>query len=149
MKLPKINSRNDSGTERGTDEGANKEGANKERGSKERGSKERGMVTAELAVTTLAAFAVLTMMCWGIYLVVTQLRCVDAAAAVARQAARADAAAVAKAKAGAPTGATIMIDKRPNLVTVTVRVRARPLGRWMAVVPLEARAQVVPEPAAG
>jgi hypothetical protein len=149
MKLPKINSRNDSGTERGTDEGANKEGANKERGSKERGSKERGMVTAELAVTTLAAFAVLTMMCWGIYLVVTQLRCVDAAAAVARQAARADAAAVAKAKAGAPTGATIMIDKRPNLVTVTVRVRARPLGRWMAAVPLEARAQVVPEPAAG
>jgi hypothetical protein len=149
MKLPKINSRNDSGTERGTDEGANKEGANKERGSKERGSKERGMVTAELAVTTLAAFAVLTMMCWGIYLVVTQLRCVDAAAAVARQAARADAAAVAKAKAGAPTGAAIMIDKRPNLVTVTVRVRARPLGRWMAAVPLEARAQVIPEPAAG
>ena len=149
MKLPKINSRNDSGTERGTDEEANKEGANKEGASKERGSKERGMVTAELAVTTLAAFAVLTMMCWGIYLVVTQLRCVDAAAAVARQAARADAAAVAKAKAGAPTGAAIMIDKRPNLVTVTVRVRARPLGRWMAAVPLEARAQVIPEPAAG
>ncbi len=149
MKLPKINSRNDSGTERGTDEGGNKEGANKEGASKEGGSKERGMVTAELAVTTLAAFAVLTMMCWGIYLVVTQLRCVDAAAAVARQAARADAAAVAKAKAGAPTGAAIMIDKRPNLVTVTVRVRARPLGRWMAAVPLEARAQVIPEPAAG
>lgn len=138
MKSPKINSRNESGTESGT-----------ERGTDEGGSKERGMVTAELAVTTLAAFAVLTMMCWGIYLVVTQLRCVDAAAAVARQAARADAAAVAKAKAGAPTGAAIMIDKRPNLVTVTVRVRARPLGRWMAAVPLEARAQVIPEPAAG
>jgi hypothetical protein len=149
MKLPKINSRNDSGTERGTDEGGNKEGANKEGANEEGGSKEGGMVTAELAVTTLAAFAVLTMMCWGIYLVVTQLRCVDAAAAVARQAARADAAAVAKAKAGAPTGAAIMIDKRPNLVTVTVRVRARPLGRWMAAVPLEARAQVIPEPAAG
>jgi hypothetical protein len=108
----------------------------------------RGMVTAELAVTTLAAFAVLTMMCWGIYLVVTQLRCVDAAAAVARQAARADDAAVAKAKAGAPSGATITIEKRPSLVTVVVRVRARPLGRWLVAVPLEARAQVVPEPAA-
>jgi hypothetical protein len=156
MKLSKINSRNESGTksdtesdtETGTDEGGSKERASKERASKEQGNKERGMVTAELAVTTLAAFAVLTMMCWGIYLVVTQLRCVDAAAAVARQAARADAAAVAKAKAGAPTGATILIDKRPNLVTVTVRVRARPLGRWMAAVPLEARARVVPEPAA-
>ena len=125
MKLPKINSQG------------------------EKTTKERRMVTAELTVTTLAAFAVLTMMCWGIYLVVTQLRCVDAAAAVARQAARADAAAVAKARAGAPTGATIMIDKRPNLVTVTVRVKARPLGRWMAGVPLQARAQVVPEPATG
>src|SRR6188472_3831045 len=125
MKLPKINSQGEGAT------------------------KERGMVTAEPAVTPLAAFAVLTMMCWGIYLVVTQLRCVDAAAAVARQAARADAAAVAKARAGAPTGATIMIDKRPNLVTVTVRVKARPLGRWMAGVPLQARAQVVPEPATG
>jgi hypothetical protein len=108
----------------------------------------RGMVTAELAVTTLAAFAVLTMMCWGIYLVVTQLRCVDAAAAVARQAARADDAAVAKAKAAAPSGATITIEKRPSLVTVVVRVRARPLGRWLVAVPLEARAQTVPEPAA-
>jgi hypothetical protein len=106
----------------------------------------RGMVTAELAVTTLAAFAVLTMMCWGIYLVVTQLRCVDAAAAVARQAARDDGRAVVKAKAGAPSGAIITIDKRPSLVTVTVKVRARPLGRWLAAVPLEARAQVVPEP---
>jgi len=108
----------------------------------------RGMVTAELAVTTLAAFAVLTMMCWGIYLVVTQLRCVDAAAAVARQATRADDAAVAKAKAGAPSGATITIEKRPSLVTVVIRVRARPLGRWLVAVPLEARAQAVPEPAA-
>ncbi len=106
------------------------------------------MVTAELAVTTLAAFAVLTMMCWGIYLVVTQLSCVDAAAAVARQTARNDTSAVVKAKAGAPSGASITIDKRPSLVTVTVKVRARPLGRWLVAVPLEARAEVVPEPAA-
>jgi hypothetical protein len=109
----------------------------------------RGMVTAELAVTTLAAFALLTTVCWGIYLVVTQLRCVDTAAAIARQAARGDTIAVTKAKAAAPAGATIAIDERPSLVTVTVRVRARPLGRWLVAVPLEARAQVVPEPAAG
>jgi hypothetical protein len=114
-----------------------------------KGRSGRGMVTAELAVTTLAAFAVLTMMCWGIYLVVAQLRCVDAAAAVARQAARADDAAVTKAKAGAPAGATITIEKHPSLITVAVRVKARPLGRWLVAVPLEARAQVVPEPAAG
>ena len=109
----------------------------------------RGMVTAELAVTTLAAFAVLIMMCWGIYLVVTQLRCVDAAAAIARQAARGDTVGVGKAKAAAPSGATIVIDERPSLVTVTVRVKARPLGRWLVAVPLDARAQAIPEPAAG
>jgi hypothetical protein len=109
----------------------------------------RGMVTAELAVTTLAAFAVLIMMCWGIYLVVTQLRCIDAAAAIARQAARGDTVAIGKAKAAGPSGATIVIDERPSLVTVTVRVKARPLGRWLVAVPLEARAQVIPEPATG
>ena len=107
------------------------------------------MVTAELAVTTMAAFALMTTMCWGIYLVVTQLRCVDVAAAVARQASRGDTVAVVKAKAAAPSGATIAIDERPSLVTVTVRVRARPLGRWLVAVPLEARAQVVPEPTTG
>ena len=51
------------------------------------------MVTAELAVATLAALAMLTMMCWGVYLVVIQLRCTDTAAAVARQVARGDKAA--------------------------------------------------------
>ena len=107
------------------------------------------MVTAELAVTTLAAFALLTTMCWGIYLVVTQLRCVDAAAAIARQAARGDTDAVAKAKAAAPSEAAIAIERRPSQVVVVVRVRARPLGRWLVAVPLEARAQVVPKPAVG
>jgi hypothetical protein len=109
----------------------------------------RGMVTAEMAVTTLAAFVVLAMMCWAILVVVTQLRCVDAASAVARQVARADKAAVAKAKAGAPPGAMITIEQRPDLVTVVVRVKSRPLGRWLVAVPLEARAQVVPEPGIG
>jgi hypothetical protein len=35
------------------------------------------------------------------------------------------------------------------VVTVTVKVRARPLGRWLVAVPLEARAEVVPEPSGG
>ena len=65
------------------------------------------MVTAELAVTTLAAFALLVAMCWGIYLIVTQVRCGDTAAAVARQAARDDRAATAKARAAAPPGAVV------------------------------------------
>ena len=39
------------------------------------------MVTAELAVATLAALALLGMMVWGIFLVVVELRCVDTASA--------------------------------------------------------------------
>jgi hypothetical protein len=106
----------------------------------------RGMVTAELAVTILTAFTLLIMMCWGIFLVVIQLRCIDTAAAVARQAARGDQAGVARAKASAPQGAKVAVQRRPGLVTVTVRVAARPLADWLVTVPLQARAMVVPEP---
>jgi hypothetical protein len=105
------------------------------------------MVTAELAVTTLTAFTLLVMMCWAISLVVVQLRCVDTAAAVARQAARGDAAGVARATANGPRGAKVMVQRQAGLVTVTVRVTARPLADWLVTVPLQARAEVVPEPA--
>src|SRR6476660_3671364 len=104
----------------------------------------RGMVTAELAVATLAALAMLTMMCWGVYLVVIQLRCTDTAAAVARQAARGDKAAASWAEAAAPHGAKVVVERRPNLVAVTVRVEAKPIAGWLVAVPLEARAEVVP-----
>jgi len=104
------------------------------------------MVTAELAVTTLSAFTLLVMMCWGIALLVLQLRCIDTAAAVARQTARADPAGVAHARSLAPAGAKITVRQRASLVTVTVRVSARPLADWLVAVPLQARAEVVPEP---
>lgn len=104
------------------------------------------MVTAELAVATLSAFTLLVMICWGISLVVMQLRCIDTAAAVARQTARDDDAGVAHARSRAPAGAKIAVQDGPSLVIVTVRVAARPLADWLVVVPLVARAQVVPEP---
>jgi hypothetical protein len=107
------------------------------------------MVTAELAVATLAALALLTMMCWGVYLVVVQLRCIDTAAAVARQVARGDKAATSRAEAAAPEGAKVVVERRPNLVAVTVRIQAKPIAQWLVVVPLVARAEVVPEPGQG
>jgi hypothetical protein len=106
----------------------------------------RGMVTAELAVTTLTALTLLIMMCWGIFLLVIQLRCIDTATAVARQTARGDQVGVAHAKASAPQGAKVVVQRRPELVTVTVRVAVRPLADWLVIVPLQARATVVPEP---
>jgi len=104
------------------------------------------MVTAELAVTILTAFTLLVMMCWGISLVVLQLRCIDTAAAVARQTARDDKTAVAHARSQAPAGAKITVQQRGSLVTVTVRASARPLADWLVAVPLQAGASVVREP---
>ena len=89
------------------------------------------MVTAELAVTTLTAFTLLVMMCWGISLVVLQLRCIDTAAAVARQTARDDEAGIAQARSRAPDGAKITVQQSGLLVTVTVQVSARPLADWL------------------
>lgn len=106
----------------------------------------RGMVTAELAVTTLSAFTLLVMMCGGISVVILQLRCIDTAAAVARQTARGDEAGVTHARSRAPAGAKITVQRRASLVTVTVSVAARPLTDRLVVVPLQARAQVVAEP---
>jgi hypothetical protein len=88
-------------------------------------------------------------MCWGIYLIVTQVRIGDTAAAVARQVARDDRAATARAEAAAPPGAVVTVDRRPQLITVTVRVTARPLAKGLVSVPLTARAEVVPEPQEG
>lgn len=107
------------------------------------------MVTAELAVATLAALALLLMLCWGIYLVMMQLRCIDTAAEVARQAARGDQAAVRSAKRDAPTGARIAVTRTERIVRVSVRLDAQPLADWLVSVPLEANAEVVPEPEAG
>lgn len=108
----------------------------------------RGMVTAELAVSTLAVLALLTMLCWAIYLVVLQVRCVGTAGEVARQAARGDQAAVRRAEQNAPAGAQVAVTSRRGTTRAVVTVNARPLARWLVVVPLRAEAEVATEPAA-
>jgi hypothetical protein len=107
------------------------------------------MVTAELAVAILAALSVFVLLCWGILLVVMQLRCVDTAAAVARQEARGDREAATLARSQAPAGASVRVRRRPGRVEVTVTLTVRPFARGLAAVPLQAEAAVVPEPLAG
>jgi hypothetical protein len=123
---------------------------------------EQGMVTAELAVATLAAAAVMVMLSWGIFLITIQLRCIDTAAAVARQTARGDTAAADAAKGQAPKGAVVEVSKSSTLVVVDVRVSVRPfrwatgpgtnsshdLGSGLGSVDVHADARVVPEPGA-
>ena len=77
----------------------------------------RGMVTAELAVSILAALAVLTMLCWGIYLILMQMRIIDTAGEVARQAARGDKAGVARAEDDAPRGAVVARRSQQGMVS--------------------------------
>lgn len=111
-----------------------------------RRDRDRGMVTAELAVATLAALVIMLLLSWGIYLMVVQVRCIDTAAEVARQAARGDDAAVARARREAPAGAQVRIARSEGLVRVDVSVVAKPLTDQLVGVPLRARAEVVPEP---
>ena len=118
---------------------------------------ERGMVTAEFAVATLAAGALLAALSWGVFMITLQLRCIDSAAEVARKAARGDTAAVAAAKARAPLGATLAIRRTAELLTVEVVLPVHPFRfgavsstSWPATefgtVSLRAAANVVPEP---
>jgi hypothetical protein len=119
---------------------------------------QRGMVTAELAVATLAAGALLIMLSWGVFLITVQLRCFDSAAEVARQTARGDAAAVTGAKERAPKGARFTVAESENLVTVKVRTTVRPFAfgtdtgaavrraSSLGAISLQAEATVVPEP---
>ena len=111
-----------------------------------RRDRDRGMVTAELAVATLAALVIMLLLSWGIYLMVVQVRCIDTAAEVARQAARGDDAAVARARREAPAGARVRIARSEGLVRVDVSVVAKPLTDQLVGVSLRARAEVVPEP---
>ncbi len=104
------------------------------------------MVTAELAVAILGAVAVLATICWGLAVLVWQLRCVDAASAVARQLARGDEAAARVAIAAAPQGATVVSGRRGGVVTVVVTARPHPGGRWLPAVSLRATAAVRSEP---
>ena len=110
---------------------------------------DRGMVTAELAVAILAAFSVFVLLCWGVFLVVMQLRCVDVAAGVARQEARGDRAAAAAVRATAPAGAAVRVQRRSGRVDVRVTLTVRPFLGGLAAVPLHAEASVVSEPSAG
>ena len=102
------------------------------------------MVTAELAVAILAALSLAVLLCWGVFLLVMQLRCVDAAASIARQEARNDRSAVSAARRAAPGNSVVRVNRRAHQVTVTLTVD--PFVRGLAVVPLRADATVVLEP---
>lgn len=92
------------------------------------GGRQGGYVTAEAAVVLPALALVTVMLLWGVMTAAAQIRCVDAARAGARAAARSepDSQVRAAALSAAPRGARVSLRRTQDLVRV--RVTARSLG---------------------
>jgi len=91
------------------------------------------MATAEFAVALPAVLFVLVLALSGLATVSDQVRCIDAARAVARAVARGDdpAAAGAIGRRLAPDGARVEVAGGPETVEVTVTGTAAPALRWL------------------
>ncbi len=111
---------------------------------------DRGMVTAEAAVALPVLFVVLALAVWALACVSAQLRCVDAARAAARLAARGETPGVvlAAGREAGPRGASISTGRAGEQVVVTVRAEVRPFGgalRALPAVSVSARAAALRE----
>lgn len=107
--------------------------------------RDRGMVTAELALGTVAVLIVTIMLAWCLHLVTRQLLLEDTVAEVARQAARGDRTAVTRARADAPLGTRIEIREQAGALVVHAELPSGPPGHPRAFA-LSAEAQVLREP---
>ncbi len=92
--------------------------------------RDEGMVTAELAVAIPIVVLVLAFCAAGIAAGIDQVRCIDAARAAARSAARGDTAAESRQLAlrAAPAGAAVEVDRGSTEVRVVVTARAGGIG---------------------
>jgi hypothetical protein len=98
---------------------------------------DRGSATAELAVTLPAVIVVFAVMLWGISVAAAQLRCIDAARAGARAAARGEssAATVQAVREIAPPGAAVVLGRSQDRARVAVTARVRPPGPVLSKLP--------------
>ncbi len=109
-------------------------------------TRQRGSVTAETAVLLPVLLVVLAAAVGVLVCVAAQLRCVDAARASARAAARGDAPSSVQASGErlAPAGAVVRQVTGPDTVEVVVVVRVHPFGRVLSVLPaVEVRGRAV------
>ncbi|MEU9255598.1 TadE family type IV pilus minor pilin [Streptomyces sp. NPDC048270] len=87
---------------------------------------DRGFVTAEAALVIPALVLFAALLVWSLMAAAAQIRCVDAARAGARAAARSEPAevAVAAARAAAPAGARVELEREGDLWRVRVAAPA-------------------------
>jgi Flp pilus assembly protein TadG len=112
---------------------------------------EHGTVTAELALLFPVLMATIVAGVWAVGLVITNIRCVDAARDVARAVARGETEDTAQTvgRRTAPTDATIDIRITNGEVEVTVKADRRldwPLFAALPTIPLQAQATLQTEP---
>lgn len=114
-----------------------------------RGRGDRGYVTAEAALVIPALVLFAALLVWALMAAAAQIRCVDAARAGARAAARSEPAgvAVAAARAAAPAGARVELERVGDLWEV--RVAAPAPGPGGLPVRLGARAVALAEDSVG
>ncbi|MEU2372328.1 TadE family type IV pilus minor pilin [Streptomyces pseudogriseolus] len=105
------------------------------------GRRDRGFVTAESAMVLPVLVLVMAALVWGLMAVAAQIKCVDAARAGARAAARQDPpdAVVEVTREAAPAGARITVGRDAGQVRVTVVARV-PMLRAL---PFELREEAV------
>jgi Flp pilus assembly protein TadG len=109
----------------------------------------RGSVTAETAVVLPVVVVMLLMATWAIGLVVTHIRCLDAARDVARAVARGEQEDEARriGERTAPVGSAVEVTRDGDDVTAVVRVsRAWPLLGGSGTLRVEERATLQAEP---
>lgn len=87
---------------------------------------DRGYVTAETAMVIPILVALTGLLVWGVMAAAAQVRCVDAARAGAREAARSETSAdvLRAAREAAPAGARVTVRREGDMVRVRVTVPA-------------------------
>ena len=106
---------------------------------------ERGWVTVETAFAALG-LGVALVLCAGILaLGLAQIRCVDGASEIARQAARGDLAAIAEIESRLPQPHEVHIEQEGTQIRVSVWIQMQPWGQWLPPIPLHAQATAVSE----
>lgn len=93
---------------------------------RKRGDRDRGYVTAEAALVIPALVLFAALLVWALMAAAAQIRCVDAARAGARAAARSEPAEVAvkAALSAAPSGARVELEREGDLWRVRVAAPA-------------------------
>ncbi|MEV6287282.1 TadE family type IV pilus minor pilin [Kribbella sp. NPDC051770] len=112
---------------------------------------DQGTVTAEFALLFPVLMATIIAGVWCVGLVITNIRCVDAARDVARAVARGETEAAAQSigKKAAPKNATIEIQTTNGQIQVTVKTARAvdwPLFAPLPNIPVEAEATLQSEP---